>query len=254
MKAMKKWFASLTLFAVLFGITFAGSAFASGNEVQLIDSQVFTYKYGYTEFSGNIEVENLGYSKQVTVHYTTDDVNWYDTSANYVGATDGTHEKWNFLISTSSLTSDHPELKNLATVKFAIKYEVNGNTYWDNNGGANYTNSPYSAGSSSVILGKPNVLHKYGQLSNGTFSGYVYVKNLNPVKTVKIRYTTDNWATYTDGTATYTSPANNYNSVEGWSFNFNVPGAAQVKYAVAYTVNGVTYWDNNYGNNYTAAN
>lgn len=255
MKAMKKWFAGIIMLTLMFGISFAGTAAASasGHEVRLIDSRIFTYKYGYVEFSGSVEVENLGYAKQVSVHYSTDNVNWYDTSASYVGPTDGAHEKWNFQISTSAMTTDHPELKNLTSIQFAIKYEVNGNTYWDNNGGANYTNSPYFGnGTTSVILGKPNVLLGFGYLTNDSFYGYVYVKNLNPAKTVKIRYTTDNWATYTDGYATYNGPSNGYNSVEGWSFSFNVPGAAQVKYAVGYTVNGTTYWDSNYGNNYTA--
>lgn len=38
----------------------------------------------------------------------------------------------------------------------------------------------------SIILGKPNVLNADSNLNNGTFSGNIYVKNLNPTKTVKI--------------------------------------------------------------------
>ncbi|MFC5699996.1 carbohydrate-binding protein [Cohnella faecalis] len=252
MKAMKKLVASLMMFTVIFGISFVGSAFASGNEVKLIDSTVFTYKYGYVSFNGNVEVENLGYSKQVTIHYTTDNVTWYDTSASYVGPTDGTHEKWSFNISTSSFTTDHPELKTLTFIKFAVKYEVNGNTYWDNNGGSDYYNEPYSFGSTSLILAKPNLLGNYGELtSSGTFVGNVYVKDLSPSKTVKVRYSTDNWATYTEGYATYTSDVNNFGSVELWSFSFSVPGATHLEYAFAVTVGSTTYWDNNYGNNYS---
>ncbi|MNC31347.1 putative phosphatase regulatory subunit [compost metagenome] len=254
MKAMKKLFAGLMMFTLIFGVPFVGSAFASGNEVKLIDSDVSViYKPGYVGFTGNIEVANLGPVKNVTVHYTTDNTNWYDTSAHYVGPTDGTHEKWSFGISTNGSTTDHSELKDLSFIKFAIKYEVNNQTYWDDNGSANYYNEPNSqVPVESVILGTPNVLNASSSLLAGTFSGNIYVKNLNPTKTVKVVYTTDNWATTNEGAATFNGFYNNFNTVERWSYSFNVPGAANVKYAISYTTGGQTYWDNNYGNNYEA--
>lgn len=252
MKAMKKLFAGLMMFTLIFGMSLTGSAFASSNEVKLIDSDVSViYKPGYVGFSGNIEVANLGPVKKVAVHYTTDDTTWYDTSASYVGPTDASHEKWRFSISTNDATADHSELKNLHFIKFAIKYEVNNQTYWDNNGSANYyneVNNSYPL--TSIILGAPNVLNANSALSNGTFSGNIYVKNLDPTKTVKVRYTTDNWATSHDGYATYTGRLNNFSTVENWSYSFNVPGATNVKYAISYTTGGQTYWDNNYGHNY----
>ncbi|MOA00074.1 putative phosphatase regulatory subunit [compost metagenome] len=128
---------------------------------------------------------------------------------------------------------------------------VNGNTYWDNNGGSNYYNERSNNSLSSIILGKANVLRAYDDLLNDTFSGGVYVKNITPTKTVKIVYTTDNWATTNEGYATYTAMANNFNSAEIWTFNFSVTGATEVKYAISYSTGGSTYWDNNYGNNYT---
>jgi hypothetical protein len=249
---MKKLFAGLMMFTLIFGVSFAGSAFASGNEVKLIDSDVSViYKPGYVGFSGNIEVANLGPAKNVTVHYTTDNTNWYDTSAYYVGTTDDHHEKWRFSISTNGSTTDHSELKNLNFVKFEIKYEVNGQTYWDNNGTADYyneVNSSYPI--TSVILGPPNVLNANSTLNNGTFSGNIYVKNLNPTKTIEILYTTNDWATTHHGFATYSHPLNNFNSVENWNYSFNVPGATNVKYSILYKTNGQMYLDNNYGYNY----
>ncbi|RUT31640.1 hypothetical protein EJP77_09610 [Paenibacillus zeisoli] len=253
MKAMKKLFAGLMMFSLIFGITFTGSASASGNEVKLIDSDVSViYKNGYVGFSGDVEVANLGPVKNVTIHYTTNNTTWYDTAASYVGPTDSSHEKWHFGIFTNDATNAaHAELKNLSFIKFAIKYDVNGQTYWDNNGSANYyneVNNQYPL--TSIILGTPNVLNASSSLSNGTFSGNIYVKNLDPNKTVKVRYTTDNWATSHEGNATYYGRLNNFNTVEGWKYSFDVPGATNVKYAISYTVNGQTYWDNNYGQNY----
>ncbi|MHA6529153.1 hypothetical protein [Paenibacillus sp. BAC0078] len=252
MKAMKKLFAGLMMFTLIFGVSFVGSAFASGDEVKLIDSDVSViYKPGYVGFSGNIDVANLGPVKNVTVHYTTDNTNWFDTSANYVGPTEVNHEKWHFIVSTNGSTTDHSELKNLSFIKFAIKYEVNNQIYWDNNGGVNYYNEVNSTVPlSSVILGSPNVLNANSTLSNGEFSGTIYVKNLNPTKTVKVVYSTDNWATTHEGYATYNGSLNNFNSVERWNYSFNVPGATDVKYSISYTTGGQTYWDNNYGHNY----
>lgn len=252
MKAMKKLFAGLMMFTLIFGVSFAESAFAGSDEVKLIDSDISViYKPGYVGFSGNIEVANLGPVKTVTVHYTTDNITWYDASAYYVGPTDASHEKWHFSISTNGSTADHSELKNLKFIKFALKYEVNNQTYWDNNGSENYyneVNNSYPL--TSIILGEPNVLNADSNLNNGTFSGNIYVKNLNPAKTVKIVYTTDNWATIHEGYATYVGRLNNLNSVEGWKYSFDVPGASNVKYAISYTTGGQTYWDNNYGHNY----
>jgi hypothetical protein len=57
--------------------------------------------------------------------------------------------------------------------------------------------------------------------------------------TVKVRHTGDNWATYTD-------------EVVYGSFNFYTTGSDLAQYAVCYTVNGVEYWDNNFGSNYTS--
>lgn len=251
MKKMKKILTLMMLTAIISTLAFITSASASGNEVKLIDSHIYRDRFFYYGFTGNVEVANLGYAKNVTVHYTTDDVNWYDAEAQYVGPTSSTHEKWNFAISTSSLTKDHPELRDLNFVRFAIKYTVNGNTYWDNNNSLNYYNEPNTVYPDSLILGDVNVLRAYDYLNGDSFSGAVYVKNLNPTKTVKIVYSTDNWATVNEGYATYVSPLNNFNSTEVWSFNFSVPGAAQVKYAISYTTDGSTYWDNNYGHNYT---
>ncbi|MNP30959.1 putative phosphatase regulatory subunit [compost metagenome] len=176
---------------------------------------------------------------------------WYDIDAHYVGPTSSTHEKWSFSIYTSSLTKDHPELKYLNYVKFAIKYKVNGVTYWDNNNSLNYYNEPNTVHPNSAILGNVKVLKAYDYLYGGSFSGAVYVQNMDPTKIVKIVYTTDNWATVKEGYATYVNRSNNFNTVELWSYQFNVPGATEVKYAISYSSAGSTYWDNNYGSNYT---
>ncbi|WP_410771529.1 hypothetical protein [Fontibacillus sp. BL9] len=250
LRKMKKLVSVFSLVAI-FMLTFAHSGFANDQPVQLISANLYTYKFGYVGFSGKVEVSNLGPQKNVTIHYTPGNGQWYDTNASYEGPTDAAHEAWNFAISTNSIENTHPELVNAQTIQFAIKYEVNGQTFWDNNNGQNYSVSRYTE--SSTILGKPNVLRAYDELIQDTFRGGVYVKNAGYSKQVKIVYTTDNWATTREGDATYSMPANTDDSVEAWHFTFNhiATSVSQIKYAISYTVNGQTYWDNNNGQNYT---
>ncbi|MBW7473149.1 CBM21 domain-containing protein [Paenibacillus oenotherae] len=250
MRRMGKLAMGLFVVVMLMG-TLAQSAFASG-EVALLKAYVYKYKFGYVGFSGDIEVLNSAYAKTVTVHYNPGNGTWYDTNASYVGPTDASHEKWSFSIATDNINNAHPELSGLTSIEFAVKYEVNGQTYWDNNGGSNYTLGTSSSGPGYTLLGKPNVLAQYGFINGTSFYGNVTVKDLAYTKTVKIVYTTNNWVTTQEGYATYSGEANGAGSVENWGFDFNVgSGVTQIKYAVSYTVNGQTYWDNNYGNNYT---
>lgn len=255
MRKMKRIFTVLLLSAIVSVVSFISSASASGNEVQLIQSNIETYNYGQVIFSGSIEVENLGFSKDVTVHYTTDDITWYETDASYVRPTDSSHEQWNFSIETSDALPEHPELDDLDFVRFAIEYNVNSNTYWDNNNSLNYYNKPTQIGSFSIYLGNVNVIKYSSHLIRDY--GYVdlHLKNLGPIKTVKIVYTIDNWVTTNESYASYSSPSNFHNSVEHWGSYLPVPyGTTEIEYAISYTVNGSTYWDNNYGNNYTIVN
>ncbi|MNN29041.1 putative phosphatase regulatory subunit [compost metagenome] len=250
LRRMKKYLSGVAFLAI-FALTFAQSAFASDQPVQLISANLYAYKYGYVGFSGSVEVNNLNYQKSVTIHYTPGNGQWYDTPASYQGPTDSSHEKWNFAVSTYSGDTTNPQLQNAQNIQFAIKYEAGGQTYWDNNNGQNYSVSRYNL--SSTILGGPNVLRAFDSLSQNTFAGGVFVKNLDYTKTVKIVYSTDNWNTTKEGYATYYGPANSDSSVQEWHFSFNNidSGVSQIKYAISYTVNGQTYWDNNYGSNYT---
>jgi hypothetical protein len=80
--------------------------------------------------------------------------------------------------------------------------------------------------------------------------GAVFVQDLAYDKIVTIRYTTDDWATYSDAEAFYTGPKSG--TSERWGFYVDLPvDATAVEYAIAYTVLGETSWDNNIGANYS---
>ena len=76
------------------------------------------------------------------------------------------------------------------------------------------------------------------------------MQNYGYNKVVKVRYTTDNWATFKDADLTYYSTYDD--GTEYWSVELDssVKIDSNFKYAISYTVNGVTYWDNNFGLNY----
>lgn len=79
------------------------------------------------------------------------------------------------------------------------------------------------------------------------------VNNVAYNKVVGIRYTLNNWASYKDYNGYWVSHDNyaNTDTFEIFSESTIQPGTL-VKYAVYYKVNGATYWDNNYGKNYSA--
>ncbi len=187
-------------------------------------------KASYESYFGYVAVKNLGSDKNVVIHYTKDGQTWNDVTAVYVKAdpNDPEYDIYSFNILTSPIT-------------FAIKYQVNGQTYWDNNNGNNY----HMENPNLVLLGKSSV--KTVKINN--YPTIIYVKNLAYQKTVKIRYTTNNWNSYQDVDADFYKAENE--SIDEWNIPQNIPTGADVKFEVLYNVNGITYIDNNFGDYYT---
>lgn len=87
-----------------------------------------------------------------------------------------------------------------------------------------------------------------------TITGVVRVANIGFHKSVRIRYTTNNWGTFHDISASYVQ-----NSCDGptdrFSFSIVAPDFLGVHnkldFAISYTTNGTTYWDSNSGKNYS---
>lgn len=79
----------------------------------------------------DMRIENIAYAKQVNVVYTADTYGgrWYSFPAHYVGSLDDGFEHWNAGFNVGNRDS---------VITFALSYTVDGQTYWDNNGGLNY--------------------------------------------------------------------------------------------------------------------
>ncbi len=215
--------------------------------------------------SGRVCLKNIAYTKEMVVHYSINGGAWQQKSYGRFGylqaAPEPGKEVWWFNIDlphvnyTSAWTGQVSEPWAAANVEFAVEYKVNGQTYWDNNNGQNYKissrgiNPQYSL----VALGRSLVAQEaYVTPINGRQyydKVQIAVANLGYNKTVQVLYTKDNWSTSSYLTAVY-----NGSSPDGTQDYFlaDLPynDGDQIKYAISYTVNGITTWDNNFGNDY----
>lgn len=112
-----------------------GSDVFLGNGINVLTDYAYAYKAYYNNtvyFYGYIAVRNIAFNKEVDVTYSTD--NWATTKvvkATYsYGPSASGIENWRFNV--NNLPAETTE------IEYAVSYKVNGNTYWDNNGGANY--------------------------------------------------------------------------------------------------------------------
>lgn len=78
----------------------------------------------------------------------------------------------------------------------------------------------------------------------------VALKNYGFLKTVKVKYTEDNWKTFLEKELIFKSQDDN--DIEEWStiIELTTKDKKSFQYVVSYQVNDEIYWDNNSGNNY----
>ena len=231
MKLNKKSIISIILSAIC-AITFIFSSFsaleakAATNEVSLYYTNVKYFYHGGAYYDISIKVLNKAYDKDVVVHYTTGDSNgiWYDAPATYVTSLDSNYDIFRVRVS------------GFGGIEYALKYTVNGQTYWDNNNGNNYTGSDYIGEAPMYVVQSPY---------NNDFVS-VYVKNLAYDKKVTVYYTTDNWATTQSKDLSYYKTKED--GLEIWDADLTITEDTQ--YYFTYTVNGQTYRDDNWGRFY----
>ncbi|MDO6763318.1 carbohydrate-binding protein [Agarivorans sp. 1_MG-2023] len=114
------------------GLAFIVSGAQAAEEVRLRHAQFTPYfenGFASAELEGAVEVKNIGPNKQVWIHYQTSDGQWLDHPAFYIAATSNGYEAFSFRL---------PLQGSVSATQFAIKYQVNGDTYWDNNKQQNY--------------------------------------------------------------------------------------------------------------------
>ena len=237
----KKIASIMIIFALvfsIFGISNNGiKVQASTDKVKMYYFEPTFSKYGITNYSVYIQVNDNAQNKAVYLHYKLDygsNITWEDEAASYVTTLSDGSQIWQANVNSMS-------------IEYAIKYVGDGQTYWDNNNNNNYT-------STDKIGSIPVKLQRLEFQSSDNFKVDVVLKNLAYNKVVKVRYTQDNWATYQDASLSYVS-SDTSRGTEEWSttLSLNTIDQDNFEYCVYYTVNGQTYWDNNFGNNYNSS-
>jgi hypothetical protein len=239
----------------------------SGAEVELLTVNDIVRSYhGMVSRERNIvvRVKDLGYEKNLAVFGELESGVWDNLSstARFMGPAGDGYELWNIYASRGSYRGD-PKWGD----EFVIRYDVAGATYWDNNSGNNHVADYHSGAQMTPAAGNIRLNFDNHYQYKNSVGGNLFVRNLAPQKTIKIVYTMDNWTNSSIAYASYKSevypsygssiPSPNRYGVESWTFSFALPegiGPQDVEYAIAYEVNGVTYWDNNFGNNYVPGN
>ncbi|WP_299603667.1 carbohydrate-binding protein [uncultured Aquimarina sp.] len=200
-----------------------------------------------------VKVKNLAYQKEVAIHHETNNGGWVDIPLTYDQSIGSNEEIW-----VGEVTPDN----EIYSTDFVVKYTVDGETYWDNNSGKNYSMLVNVGGFLSPDV-DVEVNDSFTRWAGTSFAINVNARrNYGDNATVEVVYTTDDWATkntvqmsyqryFRVGYAHYIMSPNQHD-VDIYDTLIRVPDEVDsIEFAVVYKVNGEEYWDNNYGNNYT---
>jgi Carbohydrate/starch-binding module (family 21) len=156
---------------------------------------------------------------------------------------------------------------NEQVLQFALRYDVGGQTFFDNNSGQDYrfmTNLAIVGG--NVILNK--AVSKQGAQAGGGFvfttswlEGEILVNNLSFVKNVGIRLSVDGGISWNDTVGFFAGSHDSDNifigpGAEVWRFKTPelnlVSNPSEFRFAVFYQngATGESFWDNNFGQDY----
>jgi hypothetical protein len=203
-----------------------------------------------------VKVQNIAFAKNVVLHYSQPDGAWTEKPLTW---------QKNFATYDLFTRSD----STFVITDFVIRYSVDGQTFWDDNNGANYKidgSRPNTVGG-SVVLNKATA--RRGSQAGGGFvfttswvEGEIFVKNLSFNKRVGIRLTTNGWITFQDTDAAFNgnvpvAVAVRLSQVEVWKFKTPELNLDQSNpdfmFAVFYNDlnTGQWFWDNNFGLDYT---
>lgn len=161
--------------------------------------------------------------------------------------------------------ADCPHYCYRMTWEFAVELSADGQTWWDNNGGAGVDHSLTSEFPGAVptfwspvaSLGSQHAWLSWAHWSpgqpGGGFNGTVILRNLAYDKAVTVVWSSDGWATVNETPASFQSVTLSP-ELEYWQFAVPVeaPGEA-IDFALRYDVGGQTTWDNNMGRDYRLA-
>jgi hypothetical protein len=247
---------SLSLALTFAGLSISGIASAAG-EVRLLSAQSSVshpYHWDYQSASFDIRVNDAACGGNVAVHMTSGTGSWIDAQAWQLRSAGAGHSVYRTTFGAGGGSGV------IHDIQFAVKCGSGGQTFWDNNGGQDY----FLGQDAGAFLSSGNVYARGYTAGANVIGGMAWssvtLRNLAYSKQVKVVYTTDGWATVQEAYASHNAGFYAYSSTlnpnaagfEEWTFGLDVGNASSVEYAIAYTADGQTYWDNNFGDNYTS--
>ena len=226
---------TLAMFCSMFCIIGATHAGAATQRVSMYSSNVSFAKYGAATYEVFVKTNDAASDQQVYVHYNyMDNMAWKDSKASYVATLDDGSKIWKAVFSSFN-------------TRYAIKYVADGETFWDNNNGKDYTGA-------DVIGSAPVASERLGyQYDKANYQINAVLQNYAYNKSVFVRYTTDGWKTFGDQALSYNKTNANANGTETWTTKLDLANYSNVddfQYAICYSVYGTEYWANNFGENY----
>ncbi len=200
----------------------------------------------FSNFS--VLVQNAAFEKVVGIwghDATTDD--WSFFPCTFGNSVPGDQEVWKGHVNGTQID------------QFDANYQVAGDVYWDNNSGANYllnTGAAHTDGIGTVALNRDVMAVSWDVNTGGVLTVAILLKNIAFAKQVAIVYTTDNWLTSHDAFGSFQrvfAPAAAPHQLQAELWEVKAPAGVgkNGQFAAFYIAGGNTYWDNNFGRNYS---
>ena len=231
--SVKKVISIVTVLSIIicaFTMVSGVSANAATDRVSLYSTEIYFSKYGMTGTNVYVQTKDNASNQKVSIHYNyLKGQAWMDSDAEYVTTLEDGSKIWKAYITSYN-------------TEYAIRYVADGKTYWDNNNGKNYKRE--AIGTAPITVNRGSYPYFSYYTVSATLQNYAYHKD------VKVRYTDNNWKTFKDAPLSY--KYTNEDGTEQWAtaVTANPANYSDFQYCVYYTVNGKTYWANNFGKNY----
>lgn len=206
-----------------------------------------------------MQLENLGYDKQVDVLWCGEDGIWHTLSASYHSLLGNDKEYWQAHVELP-LSKENSLPGN---IQFSCRYRICSQEFWGNNQGDNYL----SEADSGIKLTHNRLVQNIDFASSfdegqSSIPVTIAVDRAFNAENVTVHWTTDNWQTIQKTTcqlqADYwnqhiKSNARNPNQyqVELWETQLDCSDSFKLQYSICCERDGRELWENNNDNNYS---
>ena len=206
-----------------------------------------------------MQVENLSPDKTIDVIWAGEDGVWHTLPATWHSNLNHDKEYWR-AETTVSFAAD----KSLpGNIEFALRYQTQGNEYWDNNHGLNYSSQADSG--IKVVSTQPVMNIGFDTQLHDKQKFVLITAAVNEsvqAETVTVRWTTDNWKNtrqtpchfkrnYWDETSHSNARNPNQYGTQIWKVLLNIDNAFKFQYTISCEGSDQVFWDNNQGNNFS---